>query len=181
MKGQNQTQDYYYIKQITYDLFEQRTAIKHGNNTVNLYTYDEELWRLESMTAQQVNSTVLFQNDYTYDYAGNITELQNSAVAVANKMGGSYSFSYEYDKFNRLSEANGSFSGYSGPVAPQLGDLSASFSLQMSYDNLHNITAKTQSHTKNSLTFEPNTYENGYTYLQNRPHQIESITNALTQ
>lgn len=49
MKGTINSQEHSYIKQITYDHFEQRTAIKYGNNTVNTYTYDPKLRRLENM------------------------------------------------------------------------------------------------------------------------------------
>lgn len=178
MTGQNNSSPYDYIKQITYDLYEQRTAVKYGNNTVNTYQYDSLLRRLENMTAKQFNNTMMLDNDYTYDYVGNITQLINTALPVANKMGGNYTFNYQYDKLNRLASANGSFRGYSGSGTPTFGDLSANFSLNMQYDNLHNITQKTQSHNKNNAVQEANTYANVYNYSQSKPHQLTSIQNG---
>lgn len=121
---------------------------------------------------------MMLDNDYTYDYVGNITQLINTAVPVANKMGGNYTFNYQYDKLNRLASANGSFSGYSGSGTPTFGDLSANFSLNMQYDNLHNITQKTQNHNKNNAVQEANTYANVYNYSQSKPHQLTTIQNG---
>lgn len=81
MTGQHNGNPYAYIKQITYDLFEQRTAIKYGNNTVNTYAYDSKLRRLKSMTAKQSNNTLLLDNTYSYDLVGNIVNLTNGNVS----------------------------------------------------------------------------------------------------
>src|SRR5690606_23680497 len=158
MTGQYGSNPYDYIKQITYDHFEQRTAIKYGNNTVNTYTYSPELRRMTNMEAKQANNTLMFSNSYTYDYAGNVKTLQNTAAPVANKMGGFTLFTYNYDNLNRLTGSAGSFSGYDGSSPPNFEDLSASYSLSMSYDELHNITNKTQSHTRDGASFPQNTY-----------------------
>lgn len=143
MTGQHNGNPYDYIKQITYDLFEQRTAIKYGNNTVNTYAYDSKLRRLKSMTAKQSNNTLLLDNTYSYDLVGNIVNLTNTAGPVANKMGGTYFNNYLYDKLNCLVHAEGSFSGYNGISIPNFGDLSATYNLSMEYDKLYNITKKT--------------------------------------
>ena len=175
MTGQNGSQPYEFIKQITYDHFEQRTAIKYGNNTVNTYTYSPELRRLTNMTAKQANSTVMLNNNYTYDYVGNIKTLQNTAASVANKMGGTYNFAYTYDNLNRLTTSNGSFTGYNGSLPPSFEDLSASYTLSMQYDKLHNITKKTQSHNRNGASFATNTYTHNYHYVNGKPHQLQDI------
>lgn len=175
MTGQNGSNPYDYIKQITYDHFEQRTAIKYGNNTVNTYTYSPELRRLTNMNAKQANSTVMLNTNYTYDYTGNVKTLQNTAAPVANKMGGHYLFSYSYDNLNRLTGSSGVFSGYDGSSPPSFEDLSASYTLAMQYDKLHNITKKTQSHTRDGASFGNNTYTHNYHYVNGKPHQLLDI------
>lgn len=181
MSSEHKGQNYTFIKQIVYDEFEQRTAIKYGNNRVNTYSYDPVLRRLSAMSAKQANNSYMLHNVYEYDFVGNITQLENMAGTVNNKMGGTYIYNYTYDQLNRLKTANGGFTGFTGTPAPNFGDLSANFTLAMEYDNLHNITTKNQSHSKNNQVFEPNTYENGYTYSQTKPHQLEKIVNGATQ
>lgn len=175
MGSEYKGQDYTFIKQIVYDKFEQRTAVKYGNNTVNTYNYDNKLRRLKRMTATQSNNSIMLDNNYKFDFTGNITQLKNTAAPAANLMGGTYTFNYTYDRFNRLTKADGNFSGYSGTPAPTFGDLSAGFTLKMKYDELHNITQKVQTHIKNDQIFEPNNYKNKYTYSQTRPHQLEKL------
>lgn len=175
MTGQNGSNPYDYIKQITYDHFEQRTAIKYGNNTVNTYTYSPELRRLTNMNAKQANSTVMLNNNYTYDFAGNVKTLQNTAAPVANKMGGHYLFSYNYDNLNRLTGSSGAFTGYDGSSPPDFEDLSASYTLSMQYDKLHNITQKAQNHTRDGASFVTNTYTHNYHYVNGKPHQLLDI------
>lgn len=76
MKGTINSQEHSYIKQITYDHFEQRTAIKYGNNTVNTYTYDPKLRRLENMKTKHINN-ILLNNHYSYDVGGNLLSMQS--------------------------------------------------------------------------------------------------------
>ena len=91
MKGTINSQEHSYIKQITYDHFEQRTAIKYGNNTVNTYTYDPKLRRLENMKTKRVNN-IFLNNHYSYDFVGNIKSFENTAGATTNKMAGDFSY-----------------------------------------------------------------------------------------
>lgn len=105
---------------------------------------------------------------------GNITNLENTAAILSNKVGGSYSFNYTYDNLNRLKTSTGNWSGYTGKIG--FGDSNAQYNLTMSYDNLHNITEKKQTHSKNGLTVEENNYTNNYTYKIGKPHQINNIS-----
>ncbi len=180
MTGQNGSNPYDYIKQITYDEFEQRTAIKYGNNTVNTYEYSPELRRLRNSEAKQPNGDLLFDFIYEYDYVGNITNLRSLTTPVTNKMGGSYTFAYTYDNLNRLKTSNGSFTGYNGASPPSFEDLSANYTLTMSYDALHNITNKTQSHTRDGASFADNTYNHNYHYASGTPHRLKDIQLGTT-
>jgi hypothetical protein len=180
MAGQNGSNPYDYIKQITYDRFEQRSAIKYGNNAVNTYTYSPSLRRLTNMQAKQSNATLMLNNNYEYDYVGNITHLENIAGAVANKMGGTYDFTYGYDNLNRLTASAGSFTAYNGSSPPSFEDLSANYTLAMEYDELHNITGKTQSHNRDGASFAENTYDYHYEYVNGKPHQLDKIQLGTT-
>src|SRR5690554_4442616 len=131
------------------------------------------------MKTKHINN-ILLNNHYSYDFVGNIKSFENTAGATSNKMAGDFSYTYTYDKLNRLKTANGNFSGYSGDPAPTFGDLSANYTLAMEYDNLHNIIHKIQQHYKNNILFNENSYKNQYNYSQDKPHQLESIQDGNT-
>ncbi|MBA5630351.1 SpvB/TcaC N-terminal domain-containing protein [Moheibacter lacus] len=174
--GSDGSNPYNYVTNIGYDEYEQKIFIKYGNNTVNTYSYQPALRRLDLMKAKTSANTLMFDNKYTYDLAGNVTKLQNFAGPVAsNKMGGTYTHNYTYDNLNRLTAADGIFTGNVGTPLPAYENKTAEYSLAMVYDNLHNITKKTQSHKKDNVTFSPNSYANTYAYGSARPHAVTGI------
>lgn len=60
------------------------------------------------MTAETSAGRAFMDNAYTYDKVNNILNLENKAeVPSSNLMGGSSSYSYEYDDLYRLTAANG--------------------------------------------------------------------------
>jgi RHS repeat-associated protein len=50
----------------------------------------------------------------------------------------------------------------------------------MQYNSTHGITKKQQTHNKNGVVYQPNTYENNYDYFAGT-HKVKSIVNATTQ
>src|SRR5690625_7472226 len=101
MSGQKNGQNQKYIRQITYDLFEQRTAIKYGNNIVNTYEYDPKLRRLQNMKTQNSNNIYLNYH-YSYVYICNITKLEYKASSSHNKKVGCFYYNYTYDLITLL-------------------------------------------------------------------------------
>ena len=168
---------YNYIQRIDYDYYEQRTYLKYGNNTETFYDFEPSLRRLQNLNVKAANSNDLVQNKYFYDNIGNITSLENAAApSTVNGMGGAYRNGYTYDVLNRLSSAEGDFTGDKATQLPLGNDYDSRYSLQMAYGNTGGILAKNQEHTKVGVAVPANTYQNTYTYMSGS-HKLQSITN----
>lgn len=99
-----------FVGNIDYDEKGQRISIHHGNGTKTSYRYDEKNFRLVRLfTTRKSDNAFLQDLYYTYDPAGNITEIKdeaqqtvffNNAVVEANGQ-------YEYDAVYRLIKATG--------------------------------------------------------------------------
>lgn len=173
--GKKGKYDYPYVQALHYDKFEQRTWLHYGNNTENRYTYDRNNRRLSHLTAGKGDGNAFMNLEYGYDDVGNITTLSNLApVSSPSQMGGVTHFTYRYDDLYRLTYSDGSFD-----TQP---DKQHAYTLDMSYDTIHNITSKVQLHTlKNrsgkAITQKKTSYEwidsnnnQGYQYAGPQPH-----------
>lgn len=170
-----------YINNITYDKFEQRKSITYGNGTVTNYTYDDKNRRLSNLLVKGGvgASTNIMDNSYFYDLVGNVDSVVNKAVATSvtdpvtnmkKNIGGAISHHYHYDNLYRLISANGKFNNGS--------DKTASYTLAMGYDNLHNITYKKQDIKQTGMQFSGVLnagYELNYSYNGKNNQQIANI------
>lgn len=170
--------NYDFIKQIDYDYFEQKTYMKYGNNTETFYRYTPELRRLQTLKVKAADGQNLFSNKYSYDKVGNVINIQNSATHnTINYMGGTYNNEYTYDNLNRLTKANGSFSGYGGQDPRDNPTSQKSYHLSMKYNTTHGIVEKNQQHMHGNTSAFENTYNNIYKY-QTDTHKVTNITNS---
>jgi len=168
---------YGYLVRADYDYYEQRTYVKYGNGTENIYSYTPELHRLSNLTEKSSSTDVLGNNTYAYDKVGNITSLVNTAVpAKYNGMGGSSEHTFAYDVLNRLLTGVGGFLGDKASQQPLGNDYSSTYTLSMAYSNTGRITTKTQLHNKNGANNPDNTYTNQYSYA-NSNHAVSQIIN----
>ena len=166
--------------------------------TITRYAYDPLDRRLSNLVTgfnPAVNPNPFQNLNYAYDDVGNVTRLSNDvinpnagrmaqitsmqafdAVRFAPHIGQSVQ-EFAYDDLYRLTHAEGTYN-----FAPGVTD---SYSLDMTYDTIHNITAKTQTH---QFTFEnPNftqineakTYEWLYHYEGKQPHAPSRIEQNL--
>ena len=101
------------IKAIGYDHYGQKVYCKYGNGTENNYTYSPQLRRLTTLQAKSSTGASMLNNSYAFDLVGNVDSIKNTAGAVG-LLGGGYTHRYSYDIFNRLTSANGSWTGASG-------------------------------------------------------------------
>ena len=177
---------YNYISKIGYDKFEQRNYLKYCNGAETIYSYEPERRRLSNLvvfTGEGFtgggNVAKFMDNDYSYDQVNNVLSVTNTAPISAEEdaMGGQIAHNYSYDSLYRLTDANGSYVGADNKVA--------SYTLSMTYDNLHNITSKSQHITQEGVTFDGQLsagYDLTYNYGAN-PHQIETLedTNYRTE
>lgn len=178
MSGIFMDDTYDYISQIDYDLYEQRTYLKYGNNTESFYQYTPSLRRLDNLNVKTSAGDSMFNNTYGYDKVGNVTSLvNNSTYNTTNFLGGTYNHVFTYDKLNRLDTALGNFTGYIGGKG--VNNQSA-YELTMLYNDIHGIVKKTQSHTTQGYLQNPdNTYDNHYEY-HSGTHRVKEISNHDT-
>lgn len=163
-----------YINRIGYDHFEQKVYCQYGNGNETSYVYEPTLRRLEHMKVMH-DTEVLFDNTYTYDKVGNIESLTNTGGVTNNGLGGGYTHTYTYDNLNRLVTGNGSWLGQENEGS----NFESDYSLGMTYDAVHRIINKDQSHNQDGEGFATNTYDNVYAYEDaNHAHALSSITNA---
>jgi RHS repeat-associated protein len=140
MQGIKESHKYDYIKQLSYDEFEQRKYLKYGNDTETNYTYDDVMRRLQQLEVKSGTREVM-NNAYSYDLVGNVLGIKNTAPIVNNTLGGTASHEYQYDDFYRLKSAKATYQGEF---------TKASYELKMSYNKMHNITKKDLVHTVNN-------------------------------
>lgn len=170
---------YHYVNRMEYDKFGQQAFAEDGNGVQTRYTYDPTMDRLSNQVAGPLlssNGTNLgnFENQsYTYDNIGNVTSSANNiAVPPAPTLGGPSSQTFNYDDLDRLTSAAGSYS-----YSP---DKTNSYTYALSYDNLHNITAKNQTNTITQGSGTPvtqgkTTYSLSYAYTGVQPHAPSHI------
>ncbi|MDQ6469892.1 SpvB/TcaC N-terminal domain-containing protein [Flavobacterium sp. LHD-80] len=140
MQGKKESHTYDYIKQLSYDEFEQRKYLKYGNNTETNYTYDPVMRRLQQLQVKSGSRQVM-NNAYGYDLVGNVLSIKNTAPIVNNALGGTSAHEYQYDDFYRLKSAKAAYQGEF---------TKASYELNMSYNKMHNITKKDLVHIVNN-------------------------------
>ncbi len=148
-----------YIKEIHYNKYELKDTVTYGNGTGVRYMYDSIL-RLSHLRSACADGTMQ-DIAYTYDAAGNIQGIQNTAAALPNGLGGAYRNTYKYDDLYRLSEAN------CGRTI-----------VEMSYHANGRIQRKTvkrpitaQEHERTAYVVTPNEY----TYNINQPNTLKGI------
>ncbi len=179
---------YNYVEKIGYDQFEQRNYLKYCNGSETSYTYDPQRRRLSQLqvwTQSRSNSTTprtqIMDNRYTYDAVSNVLSVANQAPLPGNGknlQGGQMEHRYSYDGLYRLTGASGTYTG--------ADQKTARYQLTMAYDNLHNITRKTQDVSQQNLAFQGGLnagYDLVYNYNQSKKNQIEQLddTNYRTE
>jgi RHS repeat-associated protein len=170
MSGKKTDTTYNYVAQVGYDEFEQRTFLKYGNGSVTRYKYENDRRRLSNMTVDSKGANII-NNRYRYDVMNNVLSVENAISGNNLKMGGPAKHNYRYDKLYRLTQAEGSW---------RRETRQDNYTLNMSYDNLHNITEKVQTHTQNGRNVKETTYSQEYFYnSQNQPHAPNKIGKEL--
>ncbi|WP_224282162.1 SpvB/TcaC N-terminal domain-containing protein [Streptomyces sp. LS1784] len=129
--------DYTYLQRMDFDKFGQKTLQETGNGVRTSYTYDAEDRRLAALKSDAPTGSTFQDLGYTYDKAGNITALANSAPRNA-VIGGPSSQTYGYDDLNRLTSASGQYTDKNNQANK--------YTLTLAYDSINNTTSKSQHH-----------------------------------
>lgn len=132
--------EYYYISEMRYDVYEQRTLCVYGNGTKTRYTYEDDCRRLEKLEALRPDGLHYVNKNYKYDFSNNITEVNETANLFQTDL----KFRYFYDDLHRLTRAenhmNEDFYIDGNPHH---------YELNMTYNEAGGITNKEQIHTVN--------------------------------
>ena len=170
-KGGN---SYHYVNRVEYDKFGQQSFVEDSNGVQTTYTFDPVTRRLSNQVAGPLldpNGVALgpFQNiTYTYDNIGDVTSVVNNlAVPAPPVFGGPSTQTFRYDDLDRLTSASGSYQ-----YEP---DKTNRYTYAMTYDNLHNITSKTQTNdivqpSGKAVPQKQTTYSSSYAYAGSQPH-----------
>ena len=144
-----------FVQNIDYDAKGQRERIQYGNGSTTGYTYDENTFRLKRLLTTRNNGADVLQDlNYTYDAAGNVTQIDDSAQQTIFFNGSvvSPSQKFEYDALYRLVKATGrehvsvnadsepEADGYNqAQISPQDGTAMRNYAREWEYDGVGNI------------------------------------------
>mgnify|MGYP000269186287 FL=1 len=166
---------YDYVNRIGYDKFEQRTYLKYCNDAETFYTYEPARRRLHNLTVNAGGKSVM-DNAYTYDAVSNVLSVANkAALPESGKAGGQMAHAYTYDALYRLASATGTYAGADSKTA--------SYRLEMGYDNMHRIVSKKQHLTQQGVQFDGTLhvgYDLAYTYgkTEGKKFQLAEVKDA---
>ena len=166
---------YDYVNRIGYDKFEQRTYLKYCNGAETFYTYEPARRRLQNLTVNAGGKSIM-DNGYTYDAVSNVLSVANkAALPESGKAGGQMAHAYTYDALYRLASATGTYAGADSKTA--------SYRLEMGYDNMHRIVSKKQHLTQQGVQFDGTLhvgYDLTYTYgkTEGKKFQLAEVKDA---
>lgn len=166
---------YDYVNRIGYDKFEQRTYLKYCNGAETFYTYEPARRRLQNLTVNAGGKSIM-DNAYTYDAVSNVLSVANkAALPESGKAGGQMAHAYTYDALYRLASATGTYAGADSKTA--------SYQLEMGYDNMHRIVSKKQHLTQQGVQFDGTLhvgYDLAYTYgkTEGKKFQLAEVKDA---
>lgn len=160
LSGERLGESYAYVNRISYDKFEKRRYIQFGNNTEQEYQYDPDRQWLDKMKAR-TDDRDFMDVDYAYDAVANILSVTNTQEPEEGQIGGAYTHNYTYDELYRIYSAEGSW---------VRGNRQEAYTLDMEFDNTHNILSKNQVRTRNGQpVFNEANYMQTYQYEAGRP------------
>ncbi|ONI90753.1 sugar-binding protein [Saccharothrix sp. ALI-22-I] len=141
--------DYTYLARQDYDKFNQKLLTDTGTDVRTTYTYDAADRQLTNLRAQLPDGHRFQDISYSYDDIGNILQLRNNVALPHGKpIGGPSTQTYTYDDLYRLTSARGEYT-YADNKLDR-------YSLDMSYDTIHNVLTKDQRH---EIVVNPGTAE----------------------
>ena len=177
--GTKRGNKYWYIKNLIYDEFGQRTRIEYGNGVYTTYTYDTTTRRLSHLlTVENAKKRTIQELSYTYDLVGNIMNTNNTApIPGGGEHGGPTDQSFTYDNLYQLVTADG---------AHRPGENKrTTYNNRFAYDIIGNITWKFQNHkvlhgTDSATEPRETNYELKYIYDPiSKPHAVRDAGDKL--
>ncbi|HOU99351.1 MAG TPA: RHS repeat-associated core domain-containing protein [Bacteroidales bacterium] len=160
--------NYYFINDIRYNEFGKRSKMYYNNGVETKFEYNPANQRLATLDCSMGDAIQHFA--YSYDDLGNITRIENTSDYI-DVLGGSFSYSFNYDDLYRLIFSEGSFSPYNqNPIG---------YKNTMEYTASGNIYRKSLSATTLINGNLKNIgYDRSYQY-NSRPHTISTINSEI--
>jgi len=156
---------YYYVKNIEYNVYGQRSKVQYGNDVVSKFNYNN-MRRLEGINTSR--GDIVYQNlTYKYYDAGDVERRDNTQFATATGEKRSSYQKYEYNNLHQLVFAEGEYRYDNSDVN--------SFNNRFFYDNIGNILKKNQTnlfkpHDGSETTVPGTDYTYYYNYHNLKPH-----------
>lgn len=170
---QTVTLRYPYLDSIVYNKFELKDSVVYGNGTRVRYVYDS-LQRLTALRSYTADDELMQDIAYHYDSVGNILDIENSAAALGNGLGGTYRQEYTYDDLYRLTHATGWWD--SRPDHLTLRD-----TVDMRYSKNGRIIRKRMSaETLKNMQLNLVRYDRQYQYPSVYSNKVNSVTDAMS-
>ncbi|WP_372472561.1 hypothetical protein AB4865_07005 [Capnocytophaga sp. ARDL2] len=137
LKKIKNSNNYVYLRHVLYTFFGEAKEIEYGNKVKTQNDFDT-MRRLRTMRLRRPSNHIFSNVQYDYDHNQNIVRQRNTASQHNNlHLGGVSDKQYQYDKYNRLSRAIGTFTGFKEEQ---------NYDLTMSYNATHSIVNKNQTH-----------------------------------
>ena len=170
---QTVTLRYPYLDSIVYNKFELKDSVIYGNGTRVRYVYDS-LQRLSALRSYTADDELMQDIAYHYDSVGNILDIENSAAALGNGLGGTYRQEYTYDNLYRLTHATGWWE--CRPDHLTLRD-----TVDMRYSKNGRIIRKRMSaETLKNMQLNLVRYDRQYQYPSVYSNKVNSVTDAMS-
>ncbi|WP_372472497.1 SpvB/TcaC N-terminal domain-containing protein [Capnocytophaga sp. ARDL2] len=137
LKKIKNSNNYVYLRHVLYTFFGEAKEIEYGNKVKTQNDFDT-MRRLRTMRLRRPSNHIFSNVQYDYDRNQNIVRQRNTVSQHNNlHLGGVSDKQYQYDKYNRLSRAIGTFTGFKEEQ---------NYDLTMSYNATHSIVNKNQTH-----------------------------------
>jgi len=169
----------FYIKEIRYDAYEQRTKVLNGNDTYSLYTYLPKQRTLDTHILKKDGYATFLSNTYKYDLVNNITKITNDSPLTPNQLGGNYEFIYSYDALNRLTHSEGAVLKNLKDQHTDPNNITSSYATSLTYTPSSAIDTKNQTASSLGIVNPVNTYNNKYNYYAGT-HKVSAVLDQAT-
>ena len=137
---------------IEYNDYGERISMTYGNGTITTYDYDVR--RRMNTLQHTFAGSYQVNKEYTYDALSNITIIATqqplNSLPGQEQLGGPVYHRYTYDNFNRLTDANGHYTGIND-YGNNNSYLRQEYELHMEYNTDHTIHKKTQKHWQGEI------------------------------
>ena len=174
--GEHWGHEFYYVTNILYDEYGQRTRIDYGNGTFTEYTYDPARRWLDTIKTENKWGQSYQNITYSFDAVGNVLGYENDCL---DSVTGNYKTkqTYSYDNLYQLIKVDGEtvYNPYMSSVPEFISNYSQVFSFDT--DGLGNMTSKV---SKEAVTPQKSIGDNlnynfDYVYDENFAHRLVRV------